>query len=160
MLARRLTRYFLGIAYFGAGIIHLVKPAPFLTITPHWVPDAPLVITLTGVAELAGAIGLAQGVSPQLRVAAGWGLAAYALCVWPANINHMMMDFARPDHGLGGGVDWPRPVAPAGRGVGPALGPGGRWAYHGPRMIAQPVLIWAALWCSGALDRFQKTSGT
>jgi uncharacterized membrane protein len=130
MLAKRLTRYFLTVAYFGAGILHLVKPAPFIAITPRWVPDAPLVITLTGIAELAGAIGLAQWVSPRLRVAAGWGLAAYALCVWPANINHMMMDLARPDHGLG-------------------------WAYHGPRMIAQPVLIWAALWCSGALKRFQ-----
>jgi len=128
MLARRLTRYFLSIAYFGAGILHLVKPAPFIAITPHWVPDAPLVITLTGLAELAGAVGLAQPWSPRLRVAAGWGLAAYALCVWPANVNHMMMDLARPDHGLG-------------------------WAYHGPRMIAQPVLIWAALWCSGALAR-------
>ena len=128
MTARRITRYFLIVFYFSAGIIHLVKPAPFLMITPAWVPDAPLVITLTGLAELAGAIGLAQAWSPRLRVAAGWGLAAYALCVWPANVNHMMMDLARPDHGLG-------------------------WAYHGPRMIAQPVLIWAALWCSGALAR-------
>ncbi|WP_420383961.1 DoxX family protein [Novosphingobium sp.] len=131
MLARRLTRYFLVAAYFAAGVLHLAKPAPFLTITPAWVPDAPLVIALTGLAELAGAIGLAQPVSPRLRVAAGWGLAAYALCVWPANVHHMMMDLARPDRGLG-------------------------WAYHGPRMIAQPVLIWAALWCSGALDRFKR----
>ncbi len=130
LMAKRLTRGFLVVLYFGAGVLHLVKPAPFVMITPHWVPDARLVIALTGVAELAGAIGLAQWASPRLRMAAGWGLAAYALCVWPANINHMLMDFARPDHGLG-------------------------WAYHGPRMVAQPVLIWAALWCSGALKRVQ-----
>ncbi len=125
MVAKRITRYLLFCLYFAAGVLHLVLPRPFLGITPAWVPDAPLVIALTGVAELAGAIALAQHISPRLRIAAGWGLAAYALCVWPANINHMMMDLARPDHGLG-------------------------WAYHGPRMVAQPLLMWAALWSSGA----------
>jgi len=117
--------------YFAAGILHVINPAPFLTITPSWVPDAPLVILLTGLAELAGALAMSQPWRPQLRVAAGWALAAYALCVWPANINHLLMDMARPDHGLG-------------------------WIYHGPRMVAQPLLIWAALWSSGALGRFQR----
>ena len=112
--------------YAAAGVLHLAAPAPFLSITPHWVPAAPLVITLTGLAELAGAAGLAQSWSPTLRRWAGWGLAAYALCVWPANVNHLLIDLARADGGLG-------------------------WAYHGPRMLLQPVLIWAALWASGAL---------
>ena len=30
---------------------------------------------------------------------AGCGLALYALCVWPANFNHMALDMARADHG-------------------------------------------------------------
>jgi uncharacterized membrane protein len=126
-LRRRIARWALVLLYAGAGVLHLAVPAPFLRITPHWVPQAPLVIALTGLAELAGAAALAQGRWPVLRRAAGTGLALYALCVWPANINHMMMDMARPDHGLG-------------------------WAYHGPRMLAQPLLIWAALWASGALS--------
>ncbi len=126
MAAKRYTRYFCVALYLLAGILHLTVPRPFIMITPAWVPDPPLVIALTGIAELAGAAGLAQPWSQGLRRAAGWGLAAYALCVWPANIHHMEMDLARPDHGLG-------------------------WAYHGPRMLIQPVLIWAALWSSGAL---------
>ena len=126
--AKRTVRWLLVILYLAAGVLHVAHPAPFLRITPQWVPAAPLVIFLTGVAELAGAAGLAQGWWPGLRRAAGWGLAAYALCVWPANINHLLMDMARPDHGLG-------------------------WTYHGPRMVAQPVLIWVALWVSGALER-------
>jgi uncharacterized membrane protein len=81
------------------------------------------VVLLTGVAEILGAIGLVQPVSAPLRRAAGWGLALYALCVWPANINHFIMDMARPDGGLGLG-------------------------YHVPRMIAQPVIIWLAWWVS------------
>ena len=120
----RATRLFLVLLYLAAGVLHLLAPRPFLAITPHWVPDAPLVIALTGLAELAGALGLAQPWSPALRKAAGWGLAAYALCVWPANVNHLLLDMARPGHGLG-------------------------WAYHGPRMVVQPLLMWAALWAGG-----------
>ena len=128
MQGRRITRLLLGCLYVAAGVLHVLHPDPFLKITPSWVVAAPLVILLTGIAEMAGAIGLVQPWWPRLRVAAGWGLAAYALCVWPANINHLLMDMARPDHGLG-------------------------WTYHGPRMLAQPLLIWAALWSSGARDR-------
>jgi uncharacterized membrane protein len=50
-------------------------------------------------------------------------LALYALCVWPANINHFMLDMARADGGLG-------------------------LAYHVPRMFAQPLIIWMAVWTS------------
>lgn len=129
MLTARLTvRTLMAMLYLVAGVLHLILPAPFIRITPDWVPNAGLVIGLTGLAEIAGALGLMQGWWPGLRRAAGWGLAAYALCVWPANIHHMMMDLARADHGLG-------------------------WAYHGPRMAAQPLLIWAALWSSGAIGR-------
>ena len=58
---------------------------------------------------------------------AGIGLALYALCVWPANIHHFALDMAKEGGGLGLG-------------------------YHVPRMIAQPVLIWLALWVGGATN--------
>jgi len=126
--AQVLLRLALGLLYAAAGVLHLALPAPFIGIVPPWVPEPALVVTLTGTAELAGAAGLLQPWSPALRRAAGWGLAAYALCVWPANFQHFLLDRARPDHGLGLG-------------------------YHLPRLAFQPVLIWAALWASGALDR-------
>lgn len=119
-------RWLLAVFYFIAGVIHLAKPAPFLTIMPGWVPMPETVVLLTGVAEILGAIGLAQGFSLPLRRAAGWGLALYALCVWPANINHFMLDMAKPGGGLG-------------------------LAYHVPRMFAQPVIIWLALWVGECL---------
>jgi uncharacterized membrane protein len=113
--------------YLLAGCFHLATPRPFLRITPHWVPWPEAVIRVTGIAELCGAVALAQPISPALRKMAGLALATYALCVWPANINHLMIDMARPDHGWG-------------------------LAYHVPRMIAQPVLIWLALWTGEAID--------
>jgi len=126
--ARRIGRVVLALAYGVAGVIHLAKPGPFAAITPPWVPFPETVVALTGLAELLGAAGLMQPVSPTLRRTAGWGLALYALCVWPANYHHMQLDLARADHGLGLG-------------------------YHIPRLLAQPLIIWWALWASGAIRR-------
>ncbi len=126
-MIRTAFRWLLAVAYAIAGYFHLAKPGPFLSIMPTWVPAPELVVALTGVAELAGACGLLQPWSPVLRRAAGWGLALYALCVWPANFQHMALDLARADHGLGLG-------------------------YHIPRLLAQPLIIWLALWAGEATD--------
>jgi uncharacterized membrane protein len=115
-------------AFYGfAGYAHIANPAPFLTIMPAAVPWPEAVVLWTGVAELLGAAGLMQPWSKPLRRAAGIGLALYALYVWPANINHFVMDMARDDGGAGP-------------------------AYHIPRMIAQPLIIWLSLWASGATN--------
>ena len=127
MTARSALRWLLALFYAAAGLFHLFLPAPFIAITPGWVPAPQLVIALTGIAELAGAAGLVQTASPGLRRAAGWGLAAYALCVWPANLQHMMLDMARADQGAG-------------------------LAYHLPRLAAQPLLVWLALWVGEVTD--------
>ncbi len=117
-MARKIFRILLAIFYLVAGILHLKSPEGFLQITPTWVPFPEAVIAFTGIAEIAGAIGL---FIPKLRQAAGVGLALYALCVWPANFNHALSDIAIGGRDLG-------------------------WGYHGPRLIFQPVLIWLALW--------------
>lgn len=122
-MMRIILRWVLAVFYAVAGVIHLIRPEPFLTIMPVWVPSPYVVVLGTGVAEILGAFGLVQPLSKRLRRAAGWGLALYALCVWPANINHFIMDMARADGGLG-------------------------LAYHVPRMFAQPAVIWLAWWVS------------
>nr|WP_254798801.1 DoxX family protein [Sphingobium sp. AS12] len=114
----------MALAYLVAGVAHLRSPGGFIAITPGWVPYPVTVIFLTGLAEIAGAVGL---MVPGLRRAAGVGLALYALCVWPANINHAVHDIAI------GGVH---------------LG----WAYHGPRLALQPLIIWWALWAAHVID--------
>jgi uncharacterized membrane protein len=126
-MIRLALRWVLALFYAVAGYFHLASPTPFLKIMPDAVPWPEAVVLWTGIAELAGAAGLIQPWSPVLRRAAGIGLALYALCVWPANINHMIMDMARADGGFG-------------------------LAYHIPRMVAQPVIIWLALWVSGTTD--------
>ena len=121
---RMVWRTLLAAFYLLAGIAHLRSPGGFLAITPSWVPFPEFVVAFTGVAEIAGAIGL---MIPRLRYAAGIGLALYALCVWPANIHHMINNIAVGGETMG-------------------------MAYHIPRMIAQPVIIWLALWASGVTN--------
>lgn len=120
-------RWLLVLFYGAAGYLHLANPGPFLSIMPPGVPAPDEVVALTGIAELLGAAGLVQWRSASLRRAAGIGLALYALCVWPANMQHMLNDMAQEDSGLG-------------------------LAYHGPRLAFQPVLIWLALWAGKATD--------
>lgn len=134
-LTRTIARLLLALFYAVAGWFHLTNPAPFLKITPGWVPMPEAVVWLTGFAELAGAAALAQPWSAPLRRAAGWGLAAYALCVWPANFNHMLLDMAKQDGGWG-------------------------MAYHVPRLAAQPLLIWLALWTGGVDRRGNQVAGS
>jgi uncharacterized membrane protein len=124
MSVRAILRTILAVAFLAAGGLHVLIPAPFLGITPGWVPFAPAVIAVTGLAEIAGAVGL---MVPRLRRAAGIGLALYAVCVFPANIQHAIIDLNRAE---------------------PLLG----WAYHGPRLLLQPVIAWLCLWVAGVID--------
>jgi uncharacterized membrane protein len=124
---RALLRWTLALLYLVAGDFHLARPASFLTIMPGWVPWPHAVVFATGLAELFAVPALLQPWWPRLRRAAGIGLALYAVCVFPANVNHLMLDMAKPHPSLG-------------------------WGYHVPRMFAQPLLVWLALWVSGAIE--------
>ncbi len=127
--ARTALRWVLAAAYAFAGYKHVTAPAGFIAITPAWVPEPALVVRFTGFAEMLGAAGLMvpRAALSWARPAAAVGLALYALCVWPANVNHAINDI-------------------------PLGGAHLSWWYHGPRLVLQPVIIWAALWAGGVID--------
>lgn len=131
MSLRAPLRWLLAALYLAAGWFHLARPSPFLAIMPGWVPLPGAVVLWTGIAEAAGALALVQPWFPALRRAGAIGLALYAIAVFPANINHFALDMARTEAGLGGGL----PLA-----------------YHIPRMLLQPVLVWLALWAGGVTN--------
>ena len=126
-MIRTVLRLVLALLYAIAGVLHLVAPRPFLAIMPSGLPFPTEIVFLTGIAEILGAAALAQGWLASLRKAGAIGLALYAVCVFPANINHFAIDMARPDQGLG-------------------------LAYHVPRMIAQSIIVWWALWAGGVTE--------
>lgn len=120
---RFVMRLILAAFYIAAGILHLKSPTGFISIVPSFVPWPTEIVWFTGVCEIAGAIGL---MVPKLQKAAGIGLALYAICVFPANINHALNHIdvgALPNS----------------------------WWYHGPRFVLQPILVWWALFCTGTI---------
>jgi uncharacterized membrane protein len=117
--AATFLRWPLALFYGGTGIGHLVAPQAFLAIMPPFVPAPLAVIVFTGLCEIAGAIGL---FIPRLRWWAAVGLAAYAVCVFPANLYHAFAGIMVP-------------------------GLPSSWWYHGPRLAFQPVLVWWAWAC-------------
>ncbi|OYW23297.1 MULTISPECIES: DoxX family protein [unclassified Sphingomonas] len=118
---RTALRWVIAAAYLFVGIVHLRSPNGFMPIVPDWVPYPLETILLTGVCEIAGAIGL---MTKRFRRAAAWGLAAYAVCVYPANIKHAVEGVIIGGTQLG-------------------------WGYHAPRLAFQPVLVWWALFAGG-----------
>lgn len=121
---RWIARAVLAAAFVVAGAAHLLVPGGFLAITPSWVPMPATVIALTGGCEVIGGIGL---VTRQFRWWAGAMLALYAVCVFPANVHHAFDGIAIGDTRLG-------------------------WAYHGPRLLLQPVIVWWALYAGAVID--------
>jgi uncharacterized membrane protein len=81
--SHRWLRYGLALLFVSAGVLHFVRPAPFLRIVPPALPAPGLLVLLSGVAEVAGGLGL---LLPATRRLAGWGLLALLAAVFPANV--------------------------------------------------------------------------
>ncbi|TAH36461.1 MAG: DoxX family membrane protein [Planctomycetota bacterium] len=69
---------FTAVAHFGSMRADLVR------MVPPWVPDPELVVTLTGVCEILGAVGL---LVPSTRRLAAAALILFLIAVLPANIH-------------------------------------------------------------------------
>ncbi len=67
-----------------AGVLHFVFPKGYARTVPAWLPDATALVYISGVAEVAGGVGLL--LAPVARAAA-WGLVALFVAVFPANLN-------------------------------------------------------------------------
>lgn len=70
-------------AYVVSGITHLVRPQIFEGIVPRALPGPRQLVYVSGVAELACAVGL---LTPWTRRAASGASAALLVAVWPANV--------------------------------------------------------------------------
>jgi uncharacterized membrane protein len=75
--------YLLAALFVGAGLLHFLHPETYLRIMPPALPAPRLLVLLSGVAEMAGGLGL---LLPATRRWAASGLLALLLAVFPANI--------------------------------------------------------------------------
>ena len=82
--AKRILRVILALAMTGVGVLHFTSPEPFVRIVPAALPAPLMLVYVSGIAEIAGGIGI---LIPALRRAAGFGLIALYVAVFPANVN-------------------------------------------------------------------------
>jgi uncharacterized membrane protein len=73
----------LGALFIAAGANHFVHPALYQHIVPPSFPSPALLVVISGVAEIAGGIGV---LIARTRKAAGIGLVLLLLAVFPANV--------------------------------------------------------------------------
>jgi uncharacterized membrane protein len=81
-------RWVLTILMVIAGIGHFVVPDVYVGMMPSQLPWPEALVAISGVAEVAGGLGL---VLPATRRLAAWGLIALFVAVFPANM-HMALD--------------------------------------------------------------------
>jgi uncharacterized membrane protein len=79
----KLSRLALAALFIGAGAMHFINPGPFVAIVPPFLPAPRLLVFVSGVAEIAGGVGLLW---PRTRKLAALGLIALLVAVFPANI--------------------------------------------------------------------------
>ena len=82
----------IAIVFITAGLLHLLKPAPYIRIVPPWLPAPATLVMVSGVCEILGGLGV---LLPATRVAAGWGLIALLVAVLPANVQMLLDAHAR-----------------------------------------------------------------
>jgi uncharacterized membrane protein len=85
---RFLSITLLAILFIAAGVNHFVSPDMYVKIMPGYLPWPLALVYVSGFFEVAGGVGVAV---PRLRLAAGWGLIALLVAVFPANV-HMVVN--------------------------------------------------------------------
>ena len=84
---RRVFRGVMAVAMVIVGVLHFVAPAGFVKIVPAWLPWPLGLVYVSGVFEILGGVGI---MVPKTRRAAGIGLVALYVAVFPANINMLV----------------------------------------------------------------------
>jgi uncharacterized membrane protein len=77
-------RLVLSAFFVAAGLLHFVKPRPYVAIVPDALPHKRELVYVSGVAEIAGGLGV---LAAPTRRAAGWWLILTLIAVFPANVN-------------------------------------------------------------------------
>jgi uncharacterized membrane protein len=76
-------RILLAVFFVIAGCMHFVVPDAYIRIVPPALPAPRLLVAISGIAEIAGGLGLLW---PATQRPAAWGLVLLLCAVFPANV--------------------------------------------------------------------------
>ncbi len=107
---KRAARWLLVAFMIVSGIGHFAVTASYEAMMPTALPWPRLLVYLSGVAELAGGVGL---VVPSLRRAASIGIMLLLIAVFPANINMAVNHISPPGMHISSFALWARLPFPA-----------------------------------------------
>jgi len=81
---KNLLRFILGLFFVLAGLNHFRVPSAYAAMVPAWLPWPAGLGVMAGICEIIGGVGI---MLPEFRRAAGWGLVALLVVVFPANLH-------------------------------------------------------------------------
>ena len=87
-MLRKISRWVLAVFFILAGMNHFRMPAIYIGMIPPWLPWPAALNVVSGICEILGGIGI---LVPRGRIAAGWGLIALLVAVFPANLHVALM---------------------------------------------------------------------
>lgn len=79
-----ILRWVLTVFMVAAGLNHFLVPETYIAMMPDALPAHRALVYVSGIAEIAGGLGL---ILPATRRLAAWGLIALLIAVFPANLN-------------------------------------------------------------------------
>ncbi len=104
---KRIARWALGLVRVVAGFGHFAITDAYVAMVPAALPWPRMLVWLSGVAELAGGIGIVTP-RPRIRRAAAWGIVALLVAVFPANINMAVNHISPPGLHASNAALWAR----------------------------------------------------
>jgi uncharacterized membrane protein len=87
-MTRITLRWALAAFFVAAGMNHFRAPAMYIGMMPAWLPWPGALSEIAGACEILGGIGI---LLERTRRAAGWGLIALLVAVFPANLHVALM---------------------------------------------------------------------
>lgn len=102
---RRRLRVGLGVFFVVGGLAHFAAPHLYDPMMPPWLPWHRPLIYLSGLAELAGGIGV---LTMRFRRPAAWGLIALLFAIFPANLHVALDPAAAAEFGFSQSILWLR----------------------------------------------------
>lgn len=105
-IPKTILLWLMGLLYIFAGYMHFAHPEYYAGAMPPYLPAHLFLIYASGVAEVAGGIGV---LIPQTRKAAAWWLIATLIAIFPANVHIALHNVAMFGNAEGAGIwNWVR----------------------------------------------------